>query len=179
MHHILSKSVVKARPSVLWCYKKGKDSGFSSHRQKQGKKLQKRAEAGKVDFNNDDPFELFVLSTNIRYCFYNETSSILGNTYGMCVLQVNYTMCFIKRCIWCIWEQKIINLLYYRISRVWLQICSLGRLKLWKGVAWLCFCWKAWLPWNSCLPWIWTCISDIEPKLTRYIAFLIFLAYYT
>lgn len=23
-----------------------------------------------------------------RYCYYNETQNILGNTYGMCVLQV-------------------------------------------------------------------------------------------
>jgi N-acetyltransferase 10 len=28
LHYILSKSQVKARPSVLWCYKK--DLGFSS-----------------------------------------------------------------------------------------------------------------------------------------------------
>lgn len=27
LHHILSKATVKARPSVLWCYKK--DLGFS------------------------------------------------------------------------------------------------------------------------------------------------------
>lgn len=27
LHHILSKSTVKARPSVLWCYKK--ELGFS------------------------------------------------------------------------------------------------------------------------------------------------------
>jgi N-acetyltransferase 10 len=28
--------------------------------------------------NDDDPFELFVASTNIRYCYYNETHKILG-----------------------------------------------------------------------------------------------------
>lgn len=27
LHHILSKATIKARPSVLWCYKK--DLGFS------------------------------------------------------------------------------------------------------------------------------------------------------
>ncbi|KAK7877527.1 hypothetical protein WMY93_031773 [Mugilogobius chulae] len=31
--------------------------------------------------------QLFVAATNIRYCYYNETHKILGNTYGMCVLQ--------------------------------------------------------------------------------------------
>ncbi|XP_076620661.1 RNA cytidine acetyltransferase l(1)G0020 [Colletes latitarsis] len=85
LHHMLSKSVVKARPSVLWCYKK--ELGFSSHRKKRMKSLQKKVKSGKLDVNEDDPFELFVVSTNIRYCYYHETHKILGNTYGMCVLQ--------------------------------------------------------------------------------------------
>ncbi|XP_034194946.2 RNA cytidine acetyltransferase l(1)G0020 [Osmia lignaria lignaria] len=85
LHHMLSKSVVKARPSVLWCYKK--DLGFSSHRKKRMKSIQKKVKSGKLDVNEDDPFELFVVSTNIRYCYYHETHKILGNTYGMCVLQ--------------------------------------------------------------------------------------------
>ena len=32
LHYMLSKAVVKARPSVLWCYKK--ELGFTSHRKK-------------------------------------------------------------------------------------------------------------------------------------------------
>ena len=40
LHHMLSKSQVKARPSVLWCFKK--DLGFSSHRQKKMKHMQKK-----------------------------------------------------------------------------------------------------------------------------------------
>src|SRR5690606_11429977 len=35
----------------------------------------------------DDPFELFVSSTTIRWAFYKDTHKILVNTYGMCVLQ--------------------------------------------------------------------------------------------
>lgn len=85
---MLSKSVVKARPSVLWCYKK--ELGFSSHRKKRMKSLQKKVKSGKLDVNEDDPFELFVVSTNIRYCYYHETHKILGNTYGMCILQVKF-----------------------------------------------------------------------------------------
>ncbi|KAG6797006.1 RNA cytidine acetyltransferase [Apis mellifera caucasica] len=85
LHHMLSKSIIKARPSVLWCYKK--ELGFSSHRKKKMKSLQKKVKSGKLDVNEDDPFELFVVSTNIRYCYYHETHRILGNTYGMCVLQ--------------------------------------------------------------------------------------------
>lgn len=37
--------------------------------------------------NTEDPFELFISVTNIRYVFYKETEKILGNTYGMCILQ--------------------------------------------------------------------------------------------
>ncbi|KAG8283704.1 N-acetyltransferase 10 [Homalodisca vitripennis] len=85
LHHMLSKATVKARPSVLWCYKK--ELGFSSNRKKRMKQLQKKIKTGKLNVNEDDPFELFVASTTIRYCYYAETQKILGNTYGMCVLQ--------------------------------------------------------------------------------------------
>ena len=37
LHYILSKATVKARPSVLWCYKK--ELGFSSHKQKRIKQV--------------------------------------------------------------------------------------------------------------------------------------------
>ncbi|KAI5695531.1 hypothetical protein M8J76_006253 [Diaphorina citri] len=85
LHHMLSKASVSARPSVLWCYKK--ELGFSSHRKKRMKSVQRKVQAGKLNVNEDDPFELFVASTNIRYTYYSETHKILGNTYGMCVLQ--------------------------------------------------------------------------------------------
>lgn len=85
LHHMLSKAEVRARPSVLWCYKK--ELGFSSYRKKKMKNLQKKVKSGTLNVNEDDPFELFVASTNIRYCYYSETHKILGNTFGMCVLQ--------------------------------------------------------------------------------------------
>uniref|UniRef100_A0A8C9X0X6 RNA cytidine acetyltransferase n=1 Tax=Sander lucioperca TaxID=283035 RepID=A0A8C9X0X6_SANLU len=85
LHHMLSKAAVRARPSVLWCYKK--DLGFSSNRKKRMRQLQKKIKTGTLNLNQDDPFELFIAATNIRYCYYNETHKILGNTYGMCVLQ--------------------------------------------------------------------------------------------
>ncbi|XP_040416306.1 RNA cytidine acetyltransferase [Cygnus olor] len=85
LHHMLSKATVKARPSVLWCYKK--ELGFSSHRKKRMRQLQKRIKSGTLNIKDDDPFELFIAATNVRYCYYNETHKILGNTFGMCVLQ--------------------------------------------------------------------------------------------
>ncbi|XP_059150893.1 RNA cytidine acetyltransferase-like [Physella acuta] len=85
LHHMLSKAELKARPSVLWCYKK--ELGFSSHPKKRMKELQKKIKTGQLNVKGDDPFDLFISSTNIRYCYYAETHKILGNTYGMCVLQ--------------------------------------------------------------------------------------------
>ncbi|GLC38597.1 hypothetical protein PLESTB_000450900 [Pleodorina starrii] len=85
LHYMLSKASVKARPSVLWCYKK--DLHLSSHRKKRMRQIKKLAQRGLLDPEKEDPFALFVASTNIRYCYYHETQNILGNTYGMAVLQ--------------------------------------------------------------------------------------------
>lgn len=84
LHHMLSKSSLK-QASVLWCYKK--ELTFSSHRRKRMKQLKAKIRSGQAEINEDDPFEMFVSMTDIRYCFYKETHKILGNTYKMCVLQ--------------------------------------------------------------------------------------------
>ena len=47
-------------------------------RNKKMKKIEKKIKTGKVDINEDDPFELFIASTNIRYAYYHETHKILG-----------------------------------------------------------------------------------------------------
>jgi len=59
------------------------------------KQLQKRISSGTLDIKDNNPFELFVAATNVRYCYYHETHKILGNTYGMCVLQVSFYADFI------------------------------------------------------------------------------------
>lgn len=69
--------------------KNGKITIFRN-RKKRMKQLQKRISQGTLDVKGDDPFELFVAATEVRYCYYNETHKILGNTFGMCVLQVVY-----------------------------------------------------------------------------------------
>ncbi|KAL8434618.1 hypothetical protein ACSSS7_003093 [Eimeria intestinalis] len=84
LHFLLAK-LTSSKPSVLWCYKK--ELGFSSHRRKRQKQLQKKISRGVYDPNLDDPFELFVSSTEIRYVYYKETQQVLGQTFGMCVLQ--------------------------------------------------------------------------------------------
>ncbi|KAG0366887.1 GNAT acetyltransferase 2-domain-containing protein [Gamsiella multidivaricata] len=85
LHWLLSQAQVTARPSVLWCYKK--DLGFSSHRKKREAKIKRDVKRGIREINEEDPFELFISVTDIRYTYYKETQKILGNTYGMCVLQ--------------------------------------------------------------------------------------------
>jgi N-acetyltransferase 10 len=86
LYHILLNVDVKLNKSVLWAYK-NKLLGFSSHRKKREKKIKSEIKRGIRDVDADDPFELFVSSQNIRYVYYKETEKILGNTYGMCILQ--------------------------------------------------------------------------------------------
>lgn len=64
-----------------------------SHRKKRMRQIKKMQQRGLLDPEKEDPFALFVASTDIRYCYYSETHQILGNTYGMCVLQVQHTTC--------------------------------------------------------------------------------------
>ncbi|VDL76736.1 unnamed protein product [Nippostrongylus brasiliensis] len=83
LHHILSKAAVAARPTVLWCYKK--ELGYSSNKKKRIRQIHLKSSVSTI--SEGDPFEVFISSTKIRYCYYNETQNILGNTYGMLVLQ--------------------------------------------------------------------------------------------
>ena len=62
---------------------------FFSNRKKRMREIQKKIKTGKINVREDDPLEMFVSSTEIRYCYYSETHKILGNTYGMCILQVS------------------------------------------------------------------------------------------
>lgn len=82
----MSAADIKMNKSVLWAYKH-KLLGFTSHRQKREAKIKRDIKRGVREANNEDPFELFVSLQNIRYVFYKETEKILGNTYGMCILQ--------------------------------------------------------------------------------------------
>lgn len=42
---------------------------------------------GNLDKDEVDQIENFMSSKEIRFCFYRDTHKILGQTYGMCVLQ--------------------------------------------------------------------------------------------
>uniref|UniRef100_A0A6G1S9V5 RNA cytidine acetyltransferase n=1 Tax=Aceria tosichella TaxID=561515 RepID=A0A6G1S9V5_9ACAR len=84
LYKIWKDMQVKAKPSVLWCYKK--ELGFSTHRKKRMKEMQKLQNAG-LDAGNDTGLNEFILTTNVRWCYYHETHNILGQTYSMVVLQ--------------------------------------------------------------------------------------------
>lgn len=86
LHYILSSVDIKQNKSVLWAYKKDL-LGFTSHRKKRENKIRKEIKRGIREANTEDPFELFLTLHNIRYVYYKETEKILGNTYGMCILQ--------------------------------------------------------------------------------------------
>ncbi|KAI9509481.1 GNAT acetyltransferase 2-domain-containing protein [Russula earlei] len=85
LHFLLSQARISARPSVLWCYKK--DLGFTSHRKKREAKIKRDVKRGIREANEHDPFEIFITVTDIRYTYYKESEKILGNTFGMLVLQ--------------------------------------------------------------------------------------------
>ncbi|SLM34233.1 nucleolar atpase kre33 [Lasallia pustulata] len=82
----MSSVDIKQNKSVLWAYKKDL-LGFTSHRKKRENKIKKEIKRGIREPNTEDPFELFVTLHNIRYVYYKETEKILGNTFGMCILQ--------------------------------------------------------------------------------------------
>ena len=96
LHQILSKTTLTRRNNnssnkgVLWCYKK--DLGFSTHRQKRMKKIKRDKARGLLKTSDgsadtSDNFELFVTSADITWCYYKDSHRVLGNTFGILVLQ--------------------------------------------------------------------------------------------
>lgn len=86
LHYLMMSADLKMNKSVLWAYK-NKLLGFTSHRKKREQKIKKDIKRGIREANEQDPFEAFISNQQIRYVYYKETEKILGNTYGMCILQ--------------------------------------------------------------------------------------------
>jgi N-acetyltransferase 10 len=51
------------------------------------KHIKKMKAKGLYDKDVDDPFQVFITTTDIKYCYYKDTHTVLGNTFGMLVLQ--------------------------------------------------------------------------------------------
>lgn len=62
-----------------------------SHRQKRIKQIKRKQRQGLLDPTKEDAFELFLTTANVRWTYYKDSHKVLGNTYGMCVLQVHLT----------------------------------------------------------------------------------------
>ncbi|ESQ44276.1 hypothetical protein EUTSA_v10005765mg [Eutrema salsugineum] len=85
LHHMLSKAVIKCNPSVLWCYKDKLD--ISSHKKKRSKQLKRMRERGQLDPEKLDAFSRLLDVGRVTHCLYKDSERILGNTFGMCILQ--------------------------------------------------------------------------------------------
>ncbi|WVZ99721.1 hypothetical protein U9M48_044982 [Paspalum notatum var. saurae] len=85
LNYMLAKSRVKSRPSVLWCYRDKLE--ISSHKKKRVKQIKKLMQRGLMDPEKADPFSLFLETSDITYCLYRDSERVLGNTFGMCILQ--------------------------------------------------------------------------------------------
>ena len=90
LHYMLSRAQVRARPNVLWCYKK--NLGFNSTAvalraadpRRKSKRQWSSAGSGATA---SAAFNEFIATTEIRYVYYSDTHRVLGQTYGMLVLQ--------------------------------------------------------------------------------------------
>lgn len=85
IYDILSKIRKEPLDNILWCYKK--DLQLSSNQEKQNRQIQKLKEKGLILDETANKIHVFLQSRKIRYCRYKDTSSILGKTYDMLILQ--------------------------------------------------------------------------------------------
>lgn len=101
LYNIMVRSTIREKPNVLWMYKK--ELGFSTHAQKRMRQVQDKVKKGIADNDTvflishplyfpsfppqEDPFDLFIGTSNIRFAYYKDSHKILGSTYGILVLQ--------------------------------------------------------------------------------------------
>lgn len=69
---------------------------FLRQSRKQLKKLEKNLKSGKCDISKENAFDVFMLSTAVKYCSFSDSRSVLGNTYGMCVIQVGVSLKYLQ-----------------------------------------------------------------------------------
>lgn len=50
--------------------------------------MKKLIQRSLLDTDKADQFSLFLETSGITYCLYRDSERILGNTFGMCILQV-------------------------------------------------------------------------------------------
>jgi hypothetical protein len=117
LHYLLSQTRVSARPSVLWCYKK--DLGFTSHRKKREAKIKRDVKRGIREPNEQNPFEIFVTVTDIRYtcvCWFSVSDVVMLT----CPRLLDITRNHIKSSV------THMGCVYYKTSRLLRRTCSQG-----------------------------------------------------
>jgi len=91
LHYLLSQARVSARPSVLWCYKK--DLGFTTHRKKREAKIKRDVKRGIREPNEQNPFEIFVTVTDIRYtCVFFKQFPRLFDIFGISMIDITRSL---------------------------------------------------------------------------------------
>ena len=85
LHNFYSQLNPGKKLSILWCYKN--ELGFSNHARKKMKKIKKQMNKGVFELNDENAFDLFISTADIKFCYYHETQRILGTTFGMLILQ--------------------------------------------------------------------------------------------
>ncbi|EPY21209.1 N-acetyltransferase 10 [Strigomonas culicis] len=86
LHLMISRANHNAKVNVLWCMKKEPDFGSTS-KKRQERRARLEVKGGMATEATKEAFQTFLAQTQIRFCKYSETHKILGQTFGMAVLQ--------------------------------------------------------------------------------------------
>lgn len=86
LHQMISRANHSAKVNVLWCLREDPDFG-STGKKKQERRARLEVKGGLATEATKEAFQLFLAQNNIRFCKYKESHKILGQTFGMAVLQ--------------------------------------------------------------------------------------------
>ncbi|KAG5503868.1 hypothetical protein JIQ42_07386 [Leishmania sp. Namibia] len=86
LHLMISRANHNAKVSVLWCMREDPDFGSTGKKQ-QERRARLEVKGGLSTEATKEAFQTFLAQTSIRFCKYRETHKILGQTFGMAVLQ--------------------------------------------------------------------------------------------
>lgn len=86
LHHLVSRANHSSKVSMLWCMKQDVDFG-STGKKRQERVARLEVKGGMSTEASKEAFQTFLQQTTIRFCQYKETHRVLGQTFGMAVLQ--------------------------------------------------------------------------------------------
>lgn len=85
-HLMVSRANHSAKVNVLWCMKNDVDFGSTGKKQ-QERRARLEVKGGLSTEATKEAFQTFLSQTHVRFCKYKETHKVLGQTFGMAVLQ--------------------------------------------------------------------------------------------